>query len=258
MALDLMDKSLLIGNNHIRLNRVNSTNKYAVDMIAKSKPIEGTVISASFQYEGRGQIGRFWESEADSNITCSTILRPSFLEASDQFQLNVAISLAVFDFVDHFLVDKNVKIKWPNDIYVDDMKIAGILVQNSLMGKTISSSIIGTGININQVEFSDHIPNATSLSLINGNRHNLEELMPWLFRFLTKRYLQLKNNQIASMKSEYLQALFRLDDWAHYQVESKVKFEGKIIGVDDVGRLQIEDRSKNVRVFAFREIQYVI
>ena len=152
----------MIGNNHIRLNRVNSTNKYAVEMIAKSKPIEGTVISASFQYEGRGQIGRFWESEAEKNITCSTILRPDFLEASDQFQLNIAISLALHDFISHFLDNKDVKIKWPNDIYVGDKKIAGILLQNSLIGKKVNSTIVGTGININQTEFSGDVPNPTS------------------------------------------------------------------------------------------------
>jgi len=258
MALDLMDKSLLIGNNHIRLDYVNSTNKYAVEMVAKSNPIEGTVISASYQYEGRGQIGRYWESAPGSNITCSTILRPSFLDAGDQFHLNVAVSLAVHDFVDHFLQHPNIKIKWPNDIYVDDMKIAGILVQNSLMGKTISSSIVGTGININQIIFSSDIPNATSFSLVNEGRYSLEELMPWLFRFITKRYLQLKNNLIQEMKEEYLTSLYRREEWALYNDENKVQFEGKIIGVDALGRLQIKDRNQDVRTFAFREISYVI
>ena len=84
MALGDSNNSLLIGSQHIRLKRVNSTNKYAVDIISKSKPIEGTVISASFQYDGRGQIGRYWESEEGKNITCSTILRPDFLLAHDQ------------------------------------------------------------------------------------------------------------------------------------------------------------------------------
>ncbi len=248
----------MIGNNHIRLNRVNSTNKYAVDMIAKSKPIEGTVISASFQYEGRGQIGRFWESEDEKNITCSTILRPDFLEASDQFQLNIAISLAVHDFISHFLDDKDVKIKWPNDIYVEDKKIAGILLQNSLMGKTVSSTIVGTGINVNQTNFSVDVPNPTSLAIELGNEQDLEVMFAWLFRFLTKRYLQLKNGQVDSLKSEYLDSLFRKDVWATFKNKNELTWEGKIKGVDESGRLQIEGRKGKLNVFNFREVTHVI
>ncbi len=258
MAIDSIDKSLLIGNNHIRLKNVNSTNKYALDMIAKSKPIEGTVISASFQYEGRGQIGRFWESEAEKNITCSTILEPSFLESGDQFYLNMAVSLAVHDFVDHFLKDENVKIKWPNDIYVDDKKIAGILVQNSLVGKTISSSVIGTGININQVDFSTHIPNPTSFAIVRDEVFDLDGLLPWLFRFLTKRYLQLKNKQLEVIKSEYLDLLYRVGTWNLFHDEHGLSLEGKIIGVDEIGRLILEDRDGVCGVYGFREIRYVV
>lgn len=248
----------MIGNNHIRLNRVNSTNKYATDMIAKSKPIEGTVISASFQYEGRGQIGRFWESEAGMNITCSTILRPTFLEASQQFLLNMAVSLAVYDFVDHFLDTDLVKIKWPNDIYVADQKIAGILIQNTLIGKTINTSIIGTGINVNQIHFSEDIPNPTSIATENGVTSSLDKLMPWLFRFLTKRYLQLKTGQYDKMKLEYHDLLYRKDEWAEFMDSDENKWLGKITGVDDYGRLLMVDESSAEKVFGFREVRFLI
>ncbi len=247
----------MIGNNHIRLNRVNSTNKYAADMIAKSKPIEGTVISASFQYEGRGQIGRFWESEAEKNITCSTILRPEFLEASDQFELNVAISLAVHDFISHFLGDKEVKIKWPNDIYVGDKKIAGILIQNSLMGKKVSSTIVGTGININQTIFSADVPNPTSIAIEKNESQDLDVMFAWLFRFLAKRYLQLKSRKNGIM-SEYLENLYRRDVWSVFINEVGESWEGKIVGVDKSGRLNIENKEGVLKVFNFREVRYVI
>lgn len=248
----------MIGNNHIRLNRVNSTNKYATEMIAKSKPIEGTVISASFQYEGRGQIGRFWESEAEKNITCSTILRPIFLEAPDQFQLSVAVSLAVYDFISHFLIEKEVKIKWPNDIYVGDKKVAGVLLQNSLLGKVISSTIVGTGININQTKFSPDVPNPTSLTLELNREFDLEFMFPWLFRFLSKRYLQLKSGQIEKMKNEYLENLYRKGDWSNFKDQTNENWEGKINGVDESGRLLIENRGGNQLYFNFREVSYVI
>jgi len=258
VALDPTDISIMIGNNHIRLNRVNSTNKYATDMIAKSKPIEGTVISASFQYEGRGQIGRFWESEAGKNISCSTILLPTFLEASQQFQLNIAVSLAVHDFVDHFIDSEEVRIKWPNDIYVGDKKIAGILIQNTLLGKTISTSVWGTGININQVLFSEDVPNPTSLALENMKDMEIDTCMLWLFRFLTKRYLQLKAGHLESMRSEYHELLYRRDVWAGFMDSEDNRWTGKIIKVDDLGRLVILNTDEEEKVFGFREIRFVV
>lgn len=258
MALDPLDNSLLIGMNHIRLTRVSSTNSYAVDMISKSKPIEGTVISASYQYEGRGQIGRFWESEDKMNITCSTILQPSFLEAHDQFHLNIAVSLAVLDFVEHFLPDKDVKIKWPNDIYVGNKKIAGTLVQNSLKGKTINSAVIGTGININQTHFSQNIPNPTSFAIESGDTHVLDKVFPWLFRFLTKRYLQLKAGHNVALRKEYLNSLYRKDIWATYKLANGEFIKGRIKEVDKFGHLMIEDDNGMILQFNFREIKFIL
>ena len=258
MAIDPSEKSLLIGSNHIRLKRVNSTNKYATDMIAKSKPMEGTVISASFQYEGRGQIGRFWESEENMNILCSTVLRPIFLEASDQFLLNIAVSLSVFDLVDHFLPSGNVKIKWPNDIYVDDKKIAGILVQNTLRGKVIDSSIIGTGINVNQVDFSNDIPNPTSIAIESNEKVDVDIVMSWLFRFMTKRYLQLKKGLTKDLKREYLDHLYRRNVVSRYKREDGTEFIGQITGIDDYGKLLILSEAGGEYSFAFREVRFVI
>ncbi|MEM9545465.1 MAG: biotin--[acetyl-CoA-carboxylase] ligase [Bacteroidota bacterium] len=260
MALGDSDNSLLIGSQHIRLNRVNSTNKYALEMSSKSKPIEGTVISASYQYDGRGQIGRFWDSEEGKNITCSTILHPTFLRAHDQFQLNMAVSLAIIDFVEHFLdAEKDiVKIKWPNDIYVNDAKIAGILIQNAVKGKYINSSVIGTGININQIEFAEKIPNPTSLASITGEEVDIETAFPWLFRFMTKRYLQLSKGMIDSIRSEYLDHLYRNGIWSNFSDDSGQNFEGKIKTIDQHGQLVIELKDGKDQSFAFREIKFII
>jgi len=260
MALKPSNNSLLIGSQHIRLKRVNSTNKYALESISKSKPIEGTVISASYQYEGRGQIGRYWESEADKNITCSTILHPSFLLAHDQFQLNMAISVAMHDFINHFLNDPslNIRIKWPNDIYVNDEKIAGILIQNTIKGKYISSSVIGTGINVNQLDFSKNVPNPTSIFKILNSELDLDNAYAWLFRFLTKRYLQLSAGYIEVLNKEYLENLYRRDIWASFKDVDDSAFNGKISGVDETGQLVIELEEEGFRSFAFREVKFVI
>jgi BirA family biotin operon repressor/biotin-[acetyl-CoA-carboxylase] ligase len=259
MALEDSDSSLLIGSQHIKLKRVNSTNKYALDVISKSKPIEGTVISASFQYEGRGQIGRFWESEEAKNITCSTILKPTFLKAQDQFYLNMAVSLAVFDLIHGLLGDKPFKtfIKWPNDIYVNDEKIAGILIQNSIIGKIISASVIGTGININQINFSNDIPNPTSVRNLLNEDIDLESVFKQLFSFLTKRYLQLSNGEFTVLRNEYLKHMYRRHIWSNFQTE-KESFSGKILEVDHIGRLKILRKNNEEQVFSFREIKFII
>lgn len=260
MVLEQSNNPLLIGSQHIRLKRVNSTNNYALETISKSKPIEGTVISASYQDKGRGQIGRYWESEKGKNITCSTILYPKFLLAHNQFQLNMAVSLAIFDLIEHYITDSNhkIKIKWPNDIYINDEKIAGILIQNSLKGKSISSSIIGTGININQQVFSKDIPNATSLINLLKTEVDIESTFLWLFRFLTKRYLQLSSGHINQLKNEYLDNLYRKDLWSTFQDEKDLIFKGKIKGVDEIGQLTIMLENDSLRSFAFREVKFVI
>ena len=265
MALKHSNSSLLIGSQHTRLKKVNSTNKFALDLISKSKPIEGTVISASFQYDGRGQIGRFWESEEEKNIICSTILKPTFLKAHDQFYLNMAISLAICDLIDCFLADTPSKtyIKWPNDIYVDDEKIAGILIQNAIMGKYIRTSVIGTGININQTNFSKDVPNPTSLKKLLNREVNLELVFDQLFTFLSTRYDQLhqatlSNSHFSGLRYQYLNKMYRRGIWSNFQTEKLLCLSGKILEVDAIGRLKVLLKDDTVRVFSFREIKFLI
>jgi BirA family biotin operon repressor/biotin-[acetyl-CoA-carboxylase] ligase len=260
MVLEDSNNSLLIGSQHIRLHTVNSTNNYAFELISKSKPIDGTVISASFQDEGRGQIGRNWESEAGKNITCSVILNPEFLLARDQFQLNLAVSLAIFDFVSHFFPNKEreIKIKWPNDIYVGDEKIAGILIQNTLKGKHIKSSVMGTGININQTAFSSDIPNPTSLAALLHREIELEMAFSLLFGFLSKRYGQLSKGSVDQLRREYLDKLYRKGIKSSFKDEANHIFEGSIVGIDDFGQLLIERDDGKVHAFAFRAVQFMI
>src|ERR1035441_10550859 len=145
-------QTLFIGKNLITLDSVASTNNFAKDMLSNTRPVEGTAIMAKEQYAGRGQMGNAWETESGKNLTCSFILYPEFLEADKQFFLNMAVALAVKDFCEHVLHDE-IKIKWPNDIYYHDKKLGGILIENSISGNKISSSVIGIGINVNQTAF---------------------------------------------------------------------------------------------------------
>src|SRR5687768_10725094 len=132
---------LFIGSTTIELASVDSTNNFAKDLLRSEKPLEGTLIFAHEQSQGRGQKGNSWISEKDKNLTLSIILYPHFLEAEKQFFLNMAISLAVKDFCESFL-DKEIKIKWPNDIYHHNQKLGGILIENTISGNKIASSIV--------------------------------------------------------------------------------------------------------------------
>ncbi|HPH88516.1 MAG TPA: biotin--[acetyl-CoA-carboxylase] ligase, partial [Chitinophagales bacterium] len=149
----------------MHLPSVDSTNTYAKSLIAKSSPIDGTVILADEQFAGRGQSGNVWQSEAGKNLTFSIIYQTSFLLATEQFYLNMAVSLGIWSMVNSKLsIEKNkeltihdsrftTKIKWPNDIYVNNQKIAGILIENTISGMHLKHSVIGVGLNVNQEQF---------------------------------------------------------------------------------------------------------
>ncbi|MBI1226147.1 MAG: biotin--[acetyl-CoA-carboxylase] ligase [Bacteroidetes bacterium] len=248
--------TLFVGQAFFDLPQVESTNAYALELLSKSKPAEGTVISTHRQTAGRGQIGSSWESEPDKNISLSVIFYPDFLAVKDQFLLNIFVSLAVFDFVKNCLPDRPISIKWPNDIYVGHLKIGGILLQNSLINTQIRSTVVGIGININQTTFLTNPPNPTSLSLESSQVFNLTELIPTLCEFLESRFLQLKAGKIVPLQHEYLQHLYRFAMPANYQRPNGAPFVGTITGIDESGRLKLEVEGKT-EVFDLKEIKFI-
>ncbi len=164
----------VIGSEITVIDNIASTNDYANKLIENNKFIDGQIILAKNQSNGKGQQNNIWESDAGKNITCSIITKPSFVPLEEQFLLSKAISLGVRDFL--LIHTKEVSIKWPNDIYIGDKKIAGILIENIIMGDKMETSVIGIGININQEIFSDNIPNPTSLKMTEKRDFNIEEL----------------------------------------------------------------------------------
>ena len=179
------------------------------------------------------------------------------MAAKDQFHLNVFVSLAVFDFVKNRLPNRPVSIKWPNDIYVGDRKIAGILLQNSLINTQIRSTVVGIGININQTTFITNPPNPTSLRLESGLDYGLADLVPALCEFLESRYLQLKAGKIVPLQQAYLRQLYRFGIPSNYQRASGEAFEGVIIGIDPTGRLVVSVGGKE-ETFDLKELRYAV
>lgn len=239
----------------INLETVTSTNDFAKELLVNNLPqADITIIEATEQTKGRGQKGNCWESNAGENLTLSYILKPHFLQPFQQFYLSMAISLAIKNCLDLFL--PNVSIKWPNDIYVNDRKICGILIENSLMGNEIQWSIIGIGLNINQKTFSDWIPNPTSVSIETGKDFSTFEIKELLTQSIEKIYEGLSDNDLELVLTEYNSHLYLKNSNAMFK-DAKGVFEGEIIATNQLGILQVRKDNGNLQSYAFKEIEYL-
>lgn len=252
----IIPETLFTGKNPIFLEEITSTNTYAMDMIAKTNPPEGTCIYTAYQSAGRGQIGRFWHSSAGKNLLISYILYPKMLLATDQFFLNIISGLAVMDVVATF--HSNVKIKWPNDIYVGDRKIAGILVQNILRGSHIKATVIGIGLNVNEDNFPSYIPNPISISQCTLLQHHLDDIRQLLSSKLEFYYLKMKSGHLDWLKSFYIEVMYRRNEHSQFIAENGQQFFGAIQGINSHGKLLIKLDNQEIMAFGFREISYVI
>ena len=250
----------------------SSTNALAAEWLQnnalQASHTEGVVFFTFHQTAGRGQHGNIWESEPHQNIAISIVLNPSFLNPREQFHFNKAISLAVYDVIAQFITANEalslrgtkqtgcVSIKWANDIYINHKKIAGILIQNSLSGASIQSSIIGIGLNINQLYFPN-LPHATSLRIETGKDFDLMEIVEKICQSIEYRYLQLKTRNFNKIHDEYISKLFRWGEDALYQYPDGAYFQGKIVGVNEVGKLCIESK-KGIEDFDIKEVKFII
>jgi BirA family transcriptional regulator, biotin operon repressor / biotin---[acetyl-CoA-carboxylase] ligase len=241
----------------IRLKEVDSTNSYAKEILKKFPEInEGTTIVTGFQTSGLGQNGNYWESHKEQNILLSTILHPEFLSPDELFYLNISVSLAIFDFVESFNLI-GTKIKWPNDIYVGNKKIAGVLIYNDLDNGSVRNSIIGIGININQELFNTDIPNPVSLKNILNKESDLNICLEMLLNCLENRYTILKNKDFDKLYTEYHDALYLLGQESVFIDNNKgEEFQGIIDGVRADGRIRMIT-PQGIRFFEFREIKYI-
>jgi BirA family transcriptional regulator, biotin operon repressor / biotin---[acetyl-CoA-carboxylase] ligase len=241
-----------VGKNVVYVPECHSTNTLATQLSEKPSASEGTVVITSNQTAGRGQRGNSWIVKPNQNLTMSVILKPGFLMISEQFFLNVIVSLAVRDVLAEFFHEA-IYIKWPNDILVHEKKICGILIENQLRGKAIETSVAGIGLNVNQ---SNLLPDkATSMAVESKRLWNLNEVFSNLLGRLEARYLQLKQQQFAALKSEYLKNLYRKNQNHLYQTDQET-FEGEITGVDDQGKLVVNVGGE-IRYFEVKQIRYL-
>jgi BirA family transcriptional regulator, biotin operon repressor / biotin---[acetyl-CoA-carboxylase] ligase len=248
-----MYQRLFIGNNLVSLEEVASTNVYLKSRISESEAeVEGLVIVAKNQYAGRGQRGNEWESEKGKNLTFSIFLKPNIL-VKHQFLISKVVSLGIIDFLEDLKISTP-KIKWPNDIYCDDNKIAGILIENSIKENKIYSSVVGVGLNVNQIQFNSG-DNPTSLNIELNNTFDIEELLYQLLFFIERRYLLLKASNESLIDSDYLHYLYKMNQPNRFKVKGK-EITGVIIGVSLIGKLQVKI-NENIEEFDLKEIEFL-
>lgn len=244
----------IIGNLIVRLEVIDSTNNYAKQQIMENELAEGTVFLTYEQTSGRGQQKNAWESEPRQNLLFSIVLCPDFIEMRRQFQLSKVISLGIYSAINKYV--SGVKIKWPNDIYVGDRKLCGILIENSVMNGVLNNSIVGIGLNINQTVFRSDAPNPVSLKMLTNQHYDCEVILTEVLSEIDKYYCMLRDGQDEWIDREFLTALYRLNEMHLYKSEDGL-FEGQIIGVNEIGQLLIRKKDGKVLEFHFKEVEFL-
>ncbi|MCO5230591.1 MAG: biotin--[acetyl-CoA-carboxylase] ligase [Chitinophagales bacterium] len=245
--------TLFTGKFLIHLNEIDSTNSFLKLWLSNNKPIDGAVIMADSQSSGRGQIGTSWQSEPFQNITMSLLYLPKFLPVQKQFDLSICIAYSLFETLKEFLPEKLIEVKWPNDILIDNKKVCGILIENSIQGAILQYSIIGIGLNVLQERFSD-LPNASSLKL-NGYQGGLEEILYRLLEIIEKNYLLLKAGQSKILWKKYYEVLFGKDNLM-LMSDHEQTFYGIVRGVMENGAIQVEETG-HLRTFYHKELRFL-
>ncbi len=248
----------VIGKELIYLKEVGSTNGFLINEVYKKRIVdEGVVVVTESQTSGQGYANNFWESEPGMNLTFSVLLRPVFIKANQQFLLNKSISLGVMDYIKSVIPAHNVTIKWPNDIYINDGKVAGILINNLIAGDNFLHSVAGIGININQIKFRNESHNPVSLKQFVHADLDLGENLRNALSFLNFRYEKLANGYFTEIDAHYKASLYRINTKALYKIEDTI-FEARITGVSIFGRLQLLKSDGKRLECDLKEIEYII
>lgn len=242
--------TLFVGKNLVFVPECHSTNDLALQLCQRSGATEGTLVITDHQIKGRGQRGNSWQAEPGKNLTFSLILRPSFLAVKDQFFLNIIASLSIADFLSQHI--SNVKVKWPNDVMVNNRKICGILIENQLRGNSFDHVVMGIGCNINQRNFSIETP--TSLTLETGQEFDLSMVLDQILRNIEVQYLRLREGKLSALKEAYIRAMFWFGEQRTFTAGEEV-FEGTISGIDASGRLLIQ-HDDQLRAFDLKQISF--
>lgn len=253
---------LIVQNVYFRIMKIthfkniDSTNSYLQNLLDKGEDVADNVVVTDFQTSGKGQGKNVWQSEDGKNLLFSIALDMSFLKAENQFFLTQMISVAMINVLRNFLPEDSLFIKWPNDIYFNDRKIAGMLIKNEIKGMMLGTSIVGIGLNVNQISFDDNIPNPISMKMITGKDYDLDELLSAIVCQLSdySRLCVNSNDTFSTLIIKtYTSRLYRYHQLALFEHEGSIK-EMMIIGFDKYGRLILKEKNDREVVCNLKEI----
>ena len=240
---------------YVHLEQIDSTNAYLQRQQSECD-IRNWVVSTDGQTAGKGMGSNTWESEVGKNLTFSLALGMDFLPAERQFLLSEAVPLGIAEVLDAILPSEQLSIKWPNDIYYSNQKLGGILINSTIKGGMMDISIIGIGLNVNQMQFQDWPTHPISIKQITGKEYELQPLLEQIAEHVLLKVEQLKSNPTA-IEQEYLKRLFRYRTWAEYEVDGEV-MRLFITGIDEFGRLLLIDEQQIQHTFDIKEIKFLI
>lgn len=240
----------------IHLDQTHSTNSYLRHMvdITRSQP-EGTIVWANYQTAGRGQQGNSWESAPGENLLFTLLLRPNSIPARSQFIISQVVSLGILDVLNH--LKEGFRVKWPNDIYFGNKKVAGILIENDLSGQTLYNSFIGIGLNVNQKKFESNAPNPVSLYQIIGKEIEREALLKQIIERIFYYYKLARDGEYAFIRKAYMQLLYRNEGYHPFR-DANRHFNARIKQIHPTGHLTLEDESGDEHHYDFKEVEFIL
>lgn len=249
----ILANTVFLGKDVHFLPECHSSNDTALQMVREKRAKEGTIIICENQTHGRGQRGNSWISESGKNLTFSLVLRPTFMDISEQFNLNMTISNSIRKLLQEYV--PNLQVKWPNDLVVPGFgKLGGILIENTVSGEGWENAVVGVGLNVNQLSFNTE--RATSLLALTGNQTNLEELFRLMITQIEQGYIQLKKGKWQEIKAEYLHHLFLKDQMTKF-ASKKSEFYGIIKGISKEGKLEIRLQNGDQVFFGMKEVRFL-
>ena len=244
-----------IGNQVIKVKSIDSTNNYAAKLLNQTKVPFGTVIMAHYQTNGKGQRNTIWSSNSGDNLLMSVLLDLSFMPSEKIFFLSKSIALAIrAAVVDVIGIESH--LKWPNDVLIDNKKIAGVLIENQWNKSKIVSSVVGVGLNVNQVDFQESF-SATSLKKITNKNYNVDNILKVLCKKLNKYYNQLASLNFDNIDIEYHQHLVNYNKFCEFE-ENNILFNAKVKGVNQQGELMLEFTNGDVKSYELKQITQLL
>ncbi|WP_294139891.1 biotin--[acetyl-CoA-carboxylase] ligase [uncultured Sanguibacteroides sp.] len=246
-----MQEYQLSGFRILEYDELESTNSEAARL--GWKELEDKMVILTYrQTQGKGQVGNHWESEPGKNISMTVVFKPEGLLAGEQFAVSMAVALGTHDFLSRYV--ENVFVKWPNDVYAGERKIAGILIEHAVLGREVAFSFCGIGLNVNQSRFLSDAPNPVSLVQLTGTEKNLTETLAELLSAIGRRYEQVYDYD--KLEKDFISVLYRREGVYRWKDEQGI-FRASVLGINEYGQLLLRDTEGKERVYGFKEVAYL-